>query len=692
MGTRNQTRRTFLTKAGAAGAAATAPVTFAAEKPMQSPAWTYAESLNGRWQFRFDKETGWREVQVPHTWNIEPQHAEYWGAAWYRREFHAPAEWAGQWVRLEFESVYHTAEVRLNGQLVGTHERKGYTAFEFDVTPMLRFGESNVLEVKTDNTFRDDMLPRERSYDWVADGGITRPVNLYVTPGIFIERVFVDAEPDLKENEAEVRVQVAVRNTTGKAVNVGLQCSVFEDEIGPRSADFGTQEAVRLSPGENRWISVPTVRFGGPKLWHFDHPNLYRLTIMAIADGEPVHQEQETFGIRKIEARDQGFWLNGERVWLMGVERMGGSNPEYGMAEPQSWLVHDHNDMKELNCVYTRVHWQQDKRTLDYCDRHGILMQTEVPSWGPSTFRDLTPDTEQAIQQNGLEQLREMIGRERNHPCIFSWGLCNEVDGQNPASKRFVRRMAEEARKLDAGRLLTYASNSLQRGDITQDVAGELDYIMWNEYYESWMGQDVPAMEANLKRIHEAFPQLPVVISEYGYCECRPEHDGGDRKRIEILDEHDKVFRRYNWVAGTIFFDYNDYRTHIGDKGIGPLKQRVHGVVDVYGNRKPSFAELRTESSPVERLEASASGNEVTARIVTRRRLPAYTLRSYRLRWIVFGFGDLPMEAGEVRLPDLNPGVEEVVKFGFTLEMARRVQLDVMRPTGFSAAAARIGL
>ena len=71
----------------------------------------------------------------------------------------------------------------------------------------------------------------------------------------------------------------------------------------------------------------------------------------------------------------------------MGVERMAGSNPQYGMAEPAAWITHDHDDLKELNCVFTRVHWQQDKRVLDYCDRHGILFQEEVPCLGRRHLR-----------------------------------------------------------------------------------------------------------------------------------------------------------------------------------------------------------------------------------------------------------------------------------------------------------------
>ena len=146
----------------------------------------------------------------------------------------------------------------------------------------------------------------------------------------------------------------------------------------------------------------------------------------------------------------------------MGVERMAGSNPEYGMAEPAAWITHDHDDLKELNCVFTRVHWQQDKRVLDYCDRHGILFQEEVPAWGVGTFEGMTHEPSPEIMQNGLEQLREMITRDGNHPCIVSWGLCNEVNGHNPVSRAFIERMAGEARRLDPHRLLTYASNSLQ--------------------------------------------------------------------------------------------------------------------------------------------------------------------------------------------------------------------------------------
>src|SRR5437773_12115713 len=93
-------------------------------------------------------------------------------------------------------------------------------------------------------------------------------------------------------------------------------------------------------------------------------------------------------------------------------------NPEFGMAEPESWITHDHDDLKHLNCVFTRVHWPQDSRVLDYCDRHGILVQSEIPVWGSDTFKGMTNEPDADILANGFEPMREMIARERNLPSI----------------------------------------------------------------------------------------------------------------------------------------------------------------------------------------------------------------------------------------------------------------------------------
>jgi beta-glucuronidase len=653
-------------------------------------------SLNGLWQFRFDpgkvgqanqwyrpSQSGdtWLEVTVPHTWQIAQESAEYFGTAWYRRLLE---DWRDQTVRIEFEGVFHSASVWLNGSEVGHHLRKGYTAFEFDITRFLHPGTDNLLAVMVNSDFDSRMLPRGHSSDWTHDGGIYRPVNLLISPAVYIQRVDVDAEPDLANGSASVDISVVVRNGTDQEFKGELAVLAIEDDTGLTIVQESKASTIRIAPGATLTHSLPALKVEKPKLWHFDAPNLYSLSV-ALSGGAITHEFSTAFGIRSIEVRDGSFWLNGERIGLMGVERMAGSNPNYGMAEPASWIEHDHHDLKNLNCVFTRVHWPQDKRVLDYCDRRGIFIQTEVPTWGPDTFKDMKDEPDPEIMQNGLEQLQEMIARDRNHPCIFSWGLCNEINGQNPPAYKFAKRMYEEAKRLNPRRLRSYASNSLQR-NAGNDVAKLMDFIEWNEYYESWYPGTPEDLHRNLEEIHRAFPDKPIVISEYGWCACTPDRPEGDSRRVRVLRDHTRVCRETKFVGALIFFCYNDYRTHIGDKGTGVMKQRIHGVVDLFGNTKPSYSALREESSPVESLDCSGTPNLFTITVRTRNSVPAYTVNGYKLRGILYGFANIPLECREASLSALKPGESISIPLQFKEKVgATRVQFDVVRPTGFSA-------
>ncbi|MGE5740494.1 MAG: glycoside hydrolase family 2 TIM barrel-domain containing protein [Candidatus Aminicenantes bacterium RBG_16_66_30] len=660
--------------------------------------------LDGPWLFRTDpgkrgeaetwfapeaSTSDWEGVEVPSTWQVSPRTAGYMGVAWYRREFEAPEDWRDKVVRIEFEAVFHTADIFINGKRAGGHAGKGYTAFALDISRLLERGRRNTVAVRVDNGFSSTMLPRNDSYDWTPDGGITRPVRLIVTPPVYIEAVRVDAAPDLAKGTASLDIRAVVRNATGAPVRLDGSARVLDETNGLAVLDSPDVVAFEIPAMTAREVTLPEIVLPHPRLWHFDHPDLYALEVVLSRKGEVAHRLSTTFGVRKIEVRGTEFLLNGEPVRLVGVERMAGSHPDFGMAEPASWIVHDHDDLKELNCVFTRVHWQQDRRVLDYCDRHGILIQVEVPTWGPGTFGRLEAGELEAITASGLAQLGETIGRERNHPCVFSWGLCNEVDGQNPIAQEFVRRMLGEAKRLDPSRLCSYASNSLQATP-ERDVAGEMDFIEWNEYYETWYRGGPEAMRQNLEAIHRAFPAKPVVISEYGSCACTADRPEDDARRARILETHNAVFRDYPWVGGSIFFDYNDYRTHIGDKGSGVLKQRVHGVVDVFGARKPSFAVLRRESSPVESFAVRREGRSLIAVARTRTDLPSYTLSGYTLRWTVYGNGGIPLERGGTLLPDLAPGAVSETRLEPTTRDALKILVEVFRPTGFAAAAATV--
>jgi beta-glucuronidase len=107
--------------------------------------------------------------------------------------------------------------------------------------------------------------------------------------------------------------------------------------------------------------------------------------------------------------------------------------------------------------------------------------------------------------------------------------------------------------------------------------------------------------------------------------------------------------------------------------------------VDLYGNRKPSFEALRQEASPIESVHLADGEGSMTATVVTRKTLPAYTLEGYTLRWLIYGFDDLAMEEGSASLPKLAPGEQATLRFAFQEKHPTRVRVDVLRPTGFSA-------
>jgi len=692
-------RRDFLGKTAAlAAVAATTPDAFPFNRSALSRPTTRLVSLCGKWRFQVDPQnvggraswfagdspsTGWRDVEVPHTWQVDAAHSDYRGVAWYRREFDALPSWRESAVRIEFEAVFHTATVWVNGHLAGEHPRRGYTAFRFDITQFLHWGQPNTIAVRADNTFDDHMLPRGRSSDWANDGGLFRPVQLLITPRTFVESVDIEAVPDLSDGNAALTISARCRNTSERAWNGDASFRVVDEETGLSAPTNSAPVRLAINAGTSQALTL-NASLGKAKLWHFDFPSLYRLEF-SITDGQGTHQFDTTFGVRKFEVKDGAFHLNGERVRLMGVERMAGSHPEFGMAEPEEWIDHDHGDLKHLNCVFTRVHWPQEKRVLDYCDRHGILMQSEVPAWGPDTFQGMGAQPDSDIMENGLEQLREMIARDRNHPSVVVWGLCNEISGQNPPAYQFAKRMLEEAKRLDPGRLCSYASNSLGSTP-ERDVAGLMDFIETNEYFGSWQPGAAEDMGKHLDDLHAAFPGKPIVISEYGYCACTPDRPEGDEHRIHILRTHDAVIRSKDFVGGAIFFCYNDYRTHVGDRGVGALQQRVHGVVDIYGVQKSSYPILREELSPVESLTVQNERNKFHLILRTRGDVPWYRLRSYKVRAVFYGQGEIPVDRQEVEVPEVGPGTEAALDLTFPQsEAPLHVQFDVLRPTGFSA-------
>jgi beta-glucuronidase len=669
-------------------AAVLAPATLAANEEVFP--------LHGAWRFSLDPEDvglrekwfapertrgAWREVLVPHTWQVEPASENFLGVAWYARAVEPEPTWTERTVHLEFDAVNRDAQVWLNGAKVGEHVGSGYTPFSFALDGKWNAARTNELIVRVDNRFSTNALPYSNSFDWPVDGGIIRAVRLRVAPRTHLRRVIVQTEPSADFSVAAFDARIEVETSSGDTRGLTVDAVAFDPEGRVALGSSATPTTGATGEVEARLRGT----ISRPMLWHFDQPRRYRLVCRLTKDGAVVHQREVAFGIRKVEVRPGFFLLNGEPMRLMGVEWMPGSDPRHGLAEDPRLAQEVLADMKRLNCVLTRFHWQQDESVFEFCDREGILVQEEVPAWG--NFKLDGPELP-ALQER---HLREMILAHANHPSIFAWGLCNEIKGLSPAGRAFVQRGQEIARALDPLRLLTYASNTLHYRP-ERDAARLLDFIEWNEYFETWYPGELTNLPPKLNAIQQAYPDKGVVISEYGLCECHERHPTGDEHRVELLRSHTAAYRQNPAVAGAIFFSYNDYRTHMGDKGQGAFQQRIHGVVDLLGRRKPSWEALRREASPIRSLTVEPPVNDgnltrARVRLVTRALaddLPAYTLRGYRLVWTAHDRQDHPLGTGSRVLPDLVPGsVESQEVIWPAFDELRCIRVQVFRPTGY---------
>jgi beta-glucuronidase len=639
-----------------------------------------------------------------------PEHADYAGVAWYRRQLVLPPAAGEAHVRLRFGAVFYLAQVWWNGVYVGEHEG-GYTPFEFDVSGLARPGAANVLAVRVDNQRAADRLPAALStpwsYDWWHYGGIVRDVGLHLSSRGYIAHQRLAAVPALvgvgRAEAATLTATLTVTNASSQPLDGVLMGDARHETGGPSVLTAAPATAVHLPPGSSQEVTLSAV-LPEPTLWHFDHPHLYRwVGTLRARDGSILHTAGETFGVRAIELRGARVHLNGEPVRLVGLTRHADS-PVYGSAEPVGVIAADFADLKRLNVVLSRpIHYPQADSVLDYADRHGLLLIPELPAW------QLSPDQlrHPRIRTLARQQLGEMIRSHANHPAVWAWSLGNEFASDTAAGHAFVRELMALAKALDPTRPVGFVSNRLGHRPWA-DATSLTDLVLMNAYYGTWSGPKErlgPALDA----VHASWPDKPVIISEYGFAprwesihrragadpsqyyalppERASDAEAADHLRQQLIREQLPVFRDRPFIAGVIFFTYQDHRTP---------NELLMGVVDAWRQRRGSWAVLRAVYAPavlnaVRMLAASGGTQRATVTLRVRgpleRDLPAYTLQGYRLAWTVTApDGRRVFAQGVVALPTLPP----VATWSGAVEWAA-VQADcwltlqLLRPTGSAA-------
>jgi len=329
----------------------------------------------------------------------------------YRYDFKVPGDWKDKTVRIVFGGVMADAEVKINGQSAGPVHQGAFYEFKYDITPLLKFGDTNRLEVTVSKESANASVNRtERRADYWNYGGIFRPVYLEAMPHAYIDWTGIDAKAD-----------------GSFTAQVHLGTKAIEREMVTAKIYYGTDQALSapmtavVEPGSD----TATVHgsFPDAKLWNAEIPNLYQVRFSLDGDNIPEHTVTETFGFRTIELREgDGFYVNGTKVILKGVNRHS-FWPESGRTLSRQICYDDVKMLKDLNMNAVRMsHYPPDVDFLNACDELGIYVLDELGGWQGSYD---TP--------TGQKLIGEMVRRDVNHPSVLFWDNGNE-GGWNTAN------------------------------------------------------------------------------------------------------------------------------------------------------------------------------------------------------------------------------------------------------------------
>ena len=519
--------------------------------------WQFAES----WSEEFLSGAGEAEdVRLPHTVRELPLHyagpEDYEMLCGYRRVLHIPAEYEGKRLFLQFDGAAHIASVFVNGRETVTH-RCGYTAFRVEITGLVRYGADNLVAVRLDCTENPAIPPFGFVIDYLTYGGLYREVWLDVREQAYIEDIFVTTP-------AAGRVR-AVLTVSGGQQHVRL-----------RVLDGGVCLAECGGDGSEFDVSVPNAA-----QWSPEHPKLY--TLEAVLDNGDT--QRVSFGFRTAEFRADGLYLNGERVFMRGLNRHQ-SYPYIGYAAPESLQREDARILKhELGCNAVRTsHYPQSRYFIDECDREGLLVFTELPGWQHIGGEEW--------KAQAVENVREMIMQYRNHPSIVLWGVrINEsVDDDD-----LYRRTNALAHELDQSRA-TSGVRYLEKSSLLEDVYSYNDF--------SHCGDN-----AGVKPKRKVTPDMnrALIVSEHnGHMFPTKSFDPWEKRQAQAL-RHARVLNdaaadgEHAGCFGWCMFDYPTHK----DFGSGD-RVCYHGVMDAFRNPKTAAALYASQSGETPVLEVGS--------------------------------------------------------------------------------------
>jgi beta-galactosidase len=481
-------------------------------------------SLNGSWKFHLldhpDQLTddllvggdisAWRSIQVPANWTLPDARGRDYGdfphytnvqmpfpgppsalpprnpTGIYRRSFTVAKGWVGEQILLHIGGAESVHALWVNGSFAG-YGTDSRLPSEYDVTRLVRAG-SNDISIAV-MRYSAQSYVEDQDQWWMA--GLHREVFLEARPAVHLADVRCNADLDLADGSGQLRVLTTVGFVDQPAAGYSVRATLFTAagrRVGKslRGVVPHRFEAPYLFTGHNVSLDWRVPAVAG---WSAESPTRYRVAIEVInAAGIVVDGTEQWIGFRHVEIRDRQLLVNGQPVWIFGVNRHD-HHPVRGKAVTIEDMRTDLLQMRRHNITAVRTsHYPNDPRFYDLCDELGmyVIDESNIESHGYNT--SLCNDSR--YRATWLARGSRMVERDRNHPCIVSWSLGNESGyGTNHDA------LAGWIRKADPSRPLHYegavfhdgwVDGGLVASDLVCPMYAPIDAI--RQYGESGLG------------------------------------------------------------------------------------------------------------------------------------------------------------------------------------------------------------
>lgn len=551
--------------------------------------------LGGVWSFRLREGDPWKSIAVPASYNDQvpdPAFRDYAGLSWYRTRITIPSLWRGQRIMLRFDGVAHNARIMLDGREIGSH-RGGFLPFEIDLTGLLSPGETAEMTVEVDNRINHATLPigtegagaffgsdnpgilsveagkrlqQEKginlpAFDFFNYAGIQRPVRLYTTPFSHIEDVTLIPSLD-------GRVRYSVETAGAGEVRV----EILDAEGNIAACAKGSRGNLQVTD---------------PHLWE-PAPGIPYLYTARISFGDDLYTLP--FGIREVRVEGKQFLINNKPFHFHGPCKHEDS-PFRGKGMDNCLNVSDIHLFHWLhaNCFRTS-HYPYAEEMYQLCDREGIVIVDETPAVGMWADENYGWD----LADYHAQVLRDMIARDKNHPCVAVWSLGNEPStDEYPEKARDywmpLYRLAHEADPQNRPVTLVGCQNRYER-DL---IIPAMDIVMINRYY-GWynLSGDLETARFALRMELDWWEHIgkPVVLSEYGADTIPGLHDVdagmfSEEFQVEFYKMTSDCLDERDFVVGEMPWNFADFNTCQGPMRVGGNKKGLFTR-----DRKPKMA------------------------------------------------------------------------------------------------------